>query len=57
MKSGTKESAPDVVKTTIRIRRDLWTATLHCGIDENLSQQEIVERALEAYLKTKKGRK
>jgi hypothetical protein len=56
MKSEPKESAPDVVKTTIRIRRDLWNATLHRSIDENLSQQEIVERALEAYLK-KGGRR
>ena len=57
MKGQPKESAPDVVKTTIRIRRDLWTAALHRGIDESLSQQEIVERALEAYLKKEGGRK
>lgn len=46
-----KKQTPDVIKTTIRVRRDLWNAALHRGIDENLSQQEIVERALEAYLK------
>jgi hypothetical protein len=49
--STKQPKAADVVKTTIRIRRDLWTAALHRGIDEDLSQQEIIERALEAYLK------
>ena len=50
IKKTAKEPAADLIKTTIRIRRDLWTAALHRGIDENLSQQQIVEKALEAYL-------
>ncbi|MGB8478175.1 MAG: hypothetical protein WCE63_04955 [Acidobacteriaceae bacterium] len=56
MKNQAKEATADIVKTTIRVKRDLWNAVLHRSIDDNLSSQEIVERALEAYLK-KGGRK
>jgi hypothetical protein len=56
MKREAKESSADIVKTTIRVRRELWNAVLHHSIDDNLSLQEIVERSLENYLK-KGGRK
>jgi hypothetical protein len=56
MKLKTEEAGADIVKTTIRMKRDLWNAVLHRSIDDNLSSQEIVERSLQAYLK-KGGRK
>jgi hypothetical protein len=56
MKRESKEPSADVVKTTMRVRRELWNAVLHHSIDYNLSLQEIVERSLESYLK-KGGRK
>ena len=46
-----KESGT-TAKTTLRLRLDLLTAARHRAIDEGLSLQAIVERALEAYLKT-----
>lgn len=52
-----KKPEPEVVKTTIRIRRDLWNAIQHCSIDEDRSVQAILELALEQYLKRRGGRK
>jgi hypothetical protein len=57
MKLEEKRPSPDTVKTTIRIRRDLWNAVMHRSIDENRSLQSIVELALEDYLKRGEGRK
>jgi hypothetical protein len=51
MKRESKEPSADIVKTTMRVRRELWNAVLHYSIDHNLSLQEIVERSLESYLK------
>jgi hypothetical protein len=56
MKRESKEPIADIVKTTIRVKRELWNAVLHHSIDDNLSLQEIVERSLESYLK-RGGRK
>lgn len=50
------DPAADIVKTSIRVRRDLWNAVQHHCIDENLSLQAILETALEQYLK-REGRK
>jgi hypothetical protein len=53
-----KEKEPtDTIKTTIRVRRELWNAVQHRSIDENRSSQAIVELALEQYLKRVEGRK
>jgi len=52
-----EKPGPDIVKTTIRVRRDLWNAVLHRSIDENRSLQAILEFALEQYLKRGEGRK
>jgi hypothetical protein len=57
MKREEKKPGADTVKTTIRIRRDLWNAVMHRSIDESLSLQAIVELALEQYLKRGEGRK
>ena len=42
----------ETVKTTVRIRKSLLREVQHRAIDEELSQQQIIERALEAYLRT-----
>jgi hypothetical protein len=57
MKREENRPGADVVKTTIRVRRDLWNAVMHRSIDENRSLQAIVELALEQYLKRGEGRK
>ena len=57
MKREDKKPGADAVKTTIRVRRDLWNAVMHRSIDENRSLQAIVEIALEQYLKRGEGRK
>jgi predicted DNA binding CopG/RHH family protein len=46
-----KESGA-TAKTTLRLRLDLLTEVRHRAIDEGLTLQAIVERALAAYLKT-----
>jgi hypothetical protein len=51
MKRVEKPAPADTVKTTIRVRRDLWNAVLHRSIDENRNLQAIVEQAIEQYLK------
>jgi predicted HicB family RNase H-like nuclease len=51
MKRQVKESTPEIVKTTLRLRRELWDKVAHRAIDEKLSLQTIVERALDLYLK------
>lgn len=57
MKREVRNPSLDTVKTTIRVRRDLWNAVMHRSIDENRSLQDIVELALEQYLKRGEGRK
>lgn len=56
MRRVEKKPGSDTVKTTIRVRRDLWNAVMHRSIDENRSLQAIVEIALEKYLKSREGR-
>lgn len=53
-KRNPKEIAPEIVRTTIRVPVTLWDRVQHRAIDEKVSLQEIVERALEAYLKAGK---
>jgi hypothetical protein len=50
-KHAAKESASDIVKTTLRVPRTLWTKVKYLAIDQRLTVQEINERALEMYLK------
>jgi hypothetical protein len=57
MKREETKQEGDRVKTTIRVRRDLWNAVMHRSIDEDRSVQAIVELALEEYLKRGEGRK
>lgn len=52
-----KSHGGGTVKTTIRIKRDLWKKIMHRSIDEDRSLQTILELALEQYLKSGEGRK
>lgn len=57
MKRQEKQSAEvEVVKTTIRLPRELSDQLKHRAIDEGCTSQELVERALRNYLKQKGGR-
>ena len=50
----------ETVKTTIRFNAALWLKARHRALDEGLAVQDLVQKALEAYLKTplkKKKRK
>lgn len=51
-----KQEEVKVVKTTIRVPRALWDAVRRRAIDERSSAQEIIDRALRAYLKRAKGK-
>lgn len=51
------EQEPEIVKTTVRLERKLWDAVRRRAIDERISAQEIINRALVAYLKAVKARK
>ena len=54
-KAKGSESASDLVKTSLRLPRELWNRTRHQAIDEDRDIQEIVADALAQYLKTTKG--
>lgn len=45
-----------MVKTTLRLSKETWRKARVRALDERLSFQEIVERALEQYLKGQGGR-
>jgi len=52
-----KQQQPDpIIRTTIRLKKSLLNAAKHRGIDEGLSFQDVVIRALEQYLAQKGGR-
>lgn len=51
MTTKRQEKEPEVVKTTIRLKRELWDRVQHYSIDSRQSLQAIVEDALEVYLK------
>jgi hypothetical protein len=44
-----------MVKTTVRLEEEVFRAAKHRAIDERLSFQELIERAVIAYLKTPAG--
>ena len=45
----------ETVKTSIKLLRKLWRDAHHRALDEGLQLQEIIAKALEAYLKRKGG--
>lgn len=45
-----------IIRTTVRLPQSLLNAAKHRGIDDGQALQEVIMRALEAYLKQKGGR-
>lgn len=45
-----------IIRTTIRVPQWLWDKARHRAIDEGVSLQQLLIVALDAYLKTKKGK-
>ena len=54
MKKKAEESS-EMVKTSLRLPRALWRDARVRALDEHLEFQELVAKALEAYLKGKGG--
>ena len=51
-----EEARPaDTVKTSVKLPRSLWRAARIRAMDDGTELQEIVARALEAYLKEDRG--
>ena len=48
-----KEKRESFVKTSLKIRADLWKAAHVLALDERSELQIVVNRALEAYLRSK----
>jgi hypothetical protein len=44
-----------IIRTTIRVPQKLWDAARHRAIDENLSLQDLVIKALVKYVGYKRG--
>ncbi len=56
MKQATKAKG-EIVKTTIRVPKELWTEVRQAGIGLDLSAQEIVAYALRSWLGGAKSKK
>ena len=50
-----KETEEEVVKTSLKMPRELWKATHIRAMDDGTDFQTVVARALEAYLLKKGG--
>lgn len=52
-KEGSEKTAAEepIARATMRLPNSLWKAAQHRAVDEECSTQEIVARALRAYLK------
>jgi hypothetical protein len=46
---------PDRIKTTVELRRDLWARVRAQAVNEGRPAGQVVEAALDAYLKLHKG--
>ena len=49
MKRGPQQG--EIVRTTLRVPRPLWDSLKHRAIEERMSLQDLVNRALEEYVK------
>jgi predicted DNA binding CopG/RHH family protein len=45
------DAATNIVRTTLRVPRHLWTAARHQALEEGIPVQDLVIRALTAHLK------
>jgi predicted HicB family RNase H-like nuclease len=53
MKKQSKRKADNIVRATVRINRDVWSAARHAALDRGTSFGQLVEDALRAYLGVK----
>jgi hypothetical protein len=49
------KAKPEVVKTTIRVPKQIWQRVQHLAIDNEVSAERVVVEALNAYLRAKGG--
>lgn len=47
-----KKPKLEIIKTTVRLPKSVWRAVQHIAIDEDVSAESIVVRALGEYIKT-----
>ena len=53
---ATKKKQDEMVKTSLRLKKTTWTATRVLGIERGIDAQDIVQAALEQYLRAAKKR-
>jgi predicted DNA binding CopG/RHH family protein len=51
MKAKTAKTKDALARVTMRLPQSLWDAVQHRAVDEHIQYQELVARALRAYLK------
>ncbi len=51
-----KPKEDQLIRTTVRLPQSMMTAAKHRAIDEHLTLQDVITRALEQYLAKKGGR-
>jgi predicted DNA binding CopG/RHH family protein len=51
-----KPKEDQLIRTTVRLPQSMMTAAKHRAIDEQLTLQDVITRALEQYLAKKGGR-
>jgi predicted transcriptional regulator len=49
------KAKPEVIKTTIRVPKQMWQRVQHLAIDNEVSAERVVVEALTAYLRAKGG--
>jgi predicted HicB family RNase H-like nuclease len=45
------QSEEKIIKTTLRVPRSVWTAARIRGLEEGVSVQDLVVKAIQSYLK------
>jgi hypothetical protein len=49
-----KPKTEEVVKTTVRLRRDIWLAARGRALEQRIDFQDLVAAAIELYLRTQR---
>jgi predicted DNA binding CopG/RHH family protein len=53
---ASKPKEDQLIRTTVRLPQSVMTAAKHRAIDEGLTLQDVITRAIEQYLAKKGGR-
>ncbi len=53
---ATKKNQDELLRTTVRLPQSLMTAAKHRAIDDGITLQDLIIRAVEQYLGKKGGR-